>query len=277
VHAQILLTILLLQSAAAEKTPQNSLTADEVMARVAENQDRAEKLRSEYIYRQHIRITTRKTNGKLMREETADYQVIPTARGTEKELKLISGRYRHKGKVLEFSGESAPEADSLDGDLVSDFREDLMDNQSKDGLARNLFPLTTEEQRKYRFKLLGEQTLEGRKVYRVGFGPKDKSDLTWAGEALIDAEDFAPVNVFTKLSRRVPFAVRTLLGTDLPGIGFNVRYRRQPDGVWFPTSFGTEFRLRAVFFINREITISLENTDFEHTHVESRIKSVEPE
>jgi hypothetical protein len=35
--------------------------------------------------------------------------------------------------------------------------------------------------------------------------------------------------------------------------------------------------LRAVFFINRLITISLENTDFERTHVESRIKSAQPE
>src|ERR1700731_3036662 len=55
----------------------------------------------------------------------------------------------------------------------------------------------------------------------------------------------------------IPVFVRTLLGTDLPGLGFNVEYRRFDDGVWFPVSFGTEFRLRAVFFINRDITVSL--------------------
>ena len=39
-----------------------SLSAQEIMARVAENQDRAQQLREEYIYRQHIRISTRRTN-----------------------------------------------------------------------------------------------------------------------------------------------------------------------------------------------------------------------
>jgi hypothetical protein len=84
------------------------------------------------------------------------------------------------------------------------------------------------------------------------------------------------VRVFTKLSRRIPFAVRTFLGTDLPGVGFNVVYKRQEDGVWFPATFGTEFRIRAIFFINRDVSVSLENTDFQHTHVESRMKVIGP-
>jgi hypothetical protein len=85
------------------------------------------------------------------------------------------------------------------------------------------------------------------------------------------------LRVFTKLSRRIPFMVRTMLGTDVPGVGFNVVYKRQPDGVWFPESFGTEFRIRALFFINRDISVSLANTAFEHTHVETRMKIVGPE
>ena len=55
----------------------------------------------------------------------------------------------------------------------------------------------------------------------------------------------------------------------MPDVGFSVSYKRQPDGVWFPVSFGTEFRLHAVFFMNREITFSLQNSDFEKTHVDS--------
>jgi hypothetical protein len=65
--------------------------------------------------------------------------------------------------------------------------------------------------------------------------------------------------------------VRTLLGTDLPGLGFNVRYRRLDKDIWFPDSFGTEFRLKAVFFIDRTITISLENKNFKHASAESQI------
>ena len=67
-----------------------------------------------------------------------------------------------------------------------------------------------------------------------------------------------------------------MLGTDLPGIGFNVVYQRQEAGVWFPSTFGTEFRIHALFFINREISISLENSAFERTHVKSTIRVIGP-
>ena len=68
------------------------------MARVAANQDRSEALRKQYIYKQWIHILTHKPGDKLMREETADYDVIPIADGTEKKLTLLTGRYWHKGK-----------------------------------------------------------------------------------------------------------------------------------------------------------------------------------
>ena len=68
-----------------------------------------------------------------------------------------------------------------------------------------------------------------------------------------------------------PSAFELLLGTDLPGIGFAVHYRRQEDGVWFPTSLGSEFRIHVLFFFNRSMSISMENKNFERTHVESKI------
>jgi hypothetical protein len=256
--------------------PSGGLTADVIMARVAANQDRSEALRKQYVYAQHIHILTHKPNGRLQREETAEYDVVPSPDGTEKRLKLLTGRYWHKGKYEAFEGEPAPEEDGLDGDLIKNFRNDLSNEKTKDGLAKDLFPLTSEEQQNYDFKLLGQEVQAGRAVYHITFRPKDKEEITWAGEAYIDAAEFQPVRVFTKLSRRVPFVVRTMLGTDLPGLGFNVVYQRQADGVWFPVTFGTEFRIRALFFINREVSVSLENTAFEHTHVESRMKVVGP-
>ncbi len=268
--------LMLLPAAAQHSSDPPALTASEIMARVAANQDRAEKLRAEYVYQQHIYIVTRHTNGKLAREETADYVVTPTPDGTKKELVRISGRYWRKRKYLEFRGTPVPEPDSLDGDLVADFRDDLSNDQSKDGIGRDLFPLTSEEQKRYKFKSAGEDTFQGRKVYRIKFRPADKHELTWAGEALIDVEEFQPVNVATHLSRKIPFVVRTLLGTNLPGIGFSVQYRRFDEGVWFPTGFGSEFRLRAVFFINRDISISLENSAFERANVQSKILKYEP-
>lgn len=247
-----------------------ALTADQIMQRVAANQDQASELRRQYVYKQHIHVASRKTNGKLMREETADYDVFPTADGSNKKLNQLLGKFWNKNQYTTYSGEPVPNDDGVDGDLVSDFRDDLVnEKRSKDGLAMNLFPLATKEQAKYVFKLLPDQTMNGRDVYRVRFDPKDKDETDWAGEAFIDKQDFQPVMIFTKLSHKIPFFVRTALGTDLPGVGFSVTYKRQPDGVWFPVTFGTEFRLKAVFFINRDISVSLLNSDFEHTHVDS--------
>jgi hypothetical protein len=108
-------------------------------------------------------------------------------------------------------------------------------------------------------------------VYRVSFRPKDKNDFDWKGEAFIDTQEFEPVVVYTEMSRKIPLAVRTLLGTNLPGLGFSVTYDREPDGVWFPVSFGTEFRMRVLFFIARDISMSLANAHFEKTHADVRI------
>ena len=275
---------------------QPALTAGDIMARVAANQDRSEQLRKNYVYKQHVHVVTHKTNGKLMRDETADYDVIPGPDGTTKQLKQLTGRYLHKGKYQDFTGEPRPDADTIDAELVRSFRDDLTespskrddqggahvrvdldeDSHSKDGIATDLFPLRTAEQKKYEFRLIGEQTFQGRSAYHISFRPKDKNDIDWAGEAYIDKEEFQPMLIFTKLSRRIPFAVRTFLGTDVPGIGFSVQYRRQEDGVWFPSSFGTEFRLKALYFLNRDISLSMDNRDFQRTHVDSKIEYAGP-
>jgi len=253
----------------------DSLTADAIMARVASNQDSSEKLRRQYIYHQHVQVTSKKPSGKILREETADYHIVPKSDRTERTLEQITGRYWHKGKYEAFSGEPVPNPESTDGELVHDFRDDVTDEKSKDGLAHDLFPLTTNEQKEYEFRLIDHELFEGRQAYHIAFTPKDNEDTDWAGEAYIDALEFQPIYVFTKLAQPLPFGVRKFLGTDLPGIGFAVHYRRQDDGVWFPASLGSEFRIRALFFFNRTMTVSLENRDFEHTHVQSKITGAE--
>ena len=64
------------------------------------------------------------------------------------------------------------------------------------------------------------------------------------------------------------------MGTNLPGLGFTVVYAPQPDGVWFPVSFGTEFKIHVLFFFNREIVVDAQNRSFEKTHVTSQIVDV---
>jgi hypothetical protein len=252
------------------------LTANEIMERVALNQDKAVEMRRSFVYQQTVVVATRHFNGKLAREEKARYDVAPGAANEEKKLTSISGRSERNGHVVIFDGEPIPAKDSLDGSLVQSFRDDLLNEKDKDGVGKDLFPLTTDEQKHYRFELQGRRQVKGRDTYVIAFSPADSKDITWAGEAWIDTEELQPVRVFTHLSRKLPLMVRTLLGTDVPGIGFNVQYDRVEKDVWFPVSFGSEFRLRAVFFIKRDITISMDASGFRKTTVDSKVAYQDP-
>jgi hypothetical protein len=150
-------------------------------------------------------------------------------------------------------------------------RKNLLNNKSKDGIDARLFPLTSKAQANYVFTLAGREHLNGRDVFHVKFRPQDKKNFGWQGEAYIDVDAYQPVLVTTDMARKVPFAVRTLLGTNVPGLGFTVTYAPQPDGPWFPVSFATEFKLDVLFFFRREIILNAQNRDFEKTHGETRI------
>lgn len=258
-------------------------TADTIMARVAANQDRSEAERSRYVYVQHARVVSRK--GETIRcEEVTDSRVTPSASGSEQKLLKLDGRLLRKGKYVTYTalpgGKKQADQDALtieiggefgDRDLVESMRSELTNTQTKDGLGADLFPLTLKSQSNYRFHLIGQEKIRGRDVVHIDFFPKDKDDFGWKGAAYIDPAASQPVFVRTLMSRAVPFAVRTVLGTNLPGLGFAVSYEPRPDGVWFPVSFGTEFKLRVLFFYSRDITIDAQNRDFEKTHVDSQI------
>lgn len=241
------------------------------MKKVAENQDRGQQERCNYVYEQSVRVIIRRTNRKPTRDETTRYIVAPEAKATKRTVESVFGSYWKKGRKIEFKGEPVPEAGSIDGSLADAFR-DMLNDDSKDGLGKDLFPLTTENQKDLSFQLEGEEIVAGRKAYKIKFGPADRHEITWAGEALIDEAEFQPVSVYTRLSRKIPLAIRTLLGTDLPGLGFNTQYTRVDKNIWFPVSFGAEFRLRAVFFLNRIITVSMESKGFRRASVTSDIK-----
>ena len=65
--------------------------------------------------------------------------------------------------------------------------------------------------------------------------------------------------------------MKTLLGTDVKGLGFSVAYQKFADGVWFPVSYGGEFELRVLFFYKRTISVSMTNTDFRRVDVNSQV------
>ena len=77
-------------------------TAESIMAKVAENQDRAQAARAEFVYKQKMMIRLKRGNGKLAREEEREYTVTPTEKGIKKELTLFVGKYENKGRVTEY-------------------------------------------------------------------------------------------------------------------------------------------------------------------------------
>ncbi|HVX66583.1 MAG TPA: hypothetical protein VHA11_08280, partial [Bryobacteraceae bacterium] len=240
---------------------------------VAGNQDRAEHLRSSFVYQQNLLMRLRRANHKLAREERSEFTVTPGPAGVEKKLAHFSGRYERDGTFISYDHPNYHYKDTdIDGDLISDLGNGLTNDSSRDGIAGDLFPLTAAQQAKYTFRLLGRETRRGRDLFRIAFGPRrGVENANWSGEALIDAVEYQPVRVSTSLARGVPFWIRTALGTNLKYLGFSLGYERFEDGVWFPVSYGGEFEVKLLFFYKRLITVSLENKGFQRTQADSTI------
>ena len=272
------------------------------MARVAVNQDQAEAERARYVYVQHAKMVSRR-GGTVMCEEITDYRFTPSSDGSHEELLKVDGRFLKEHKYVTYTvllprdedkpkepekeedksaekagdgkhkdAESNPASEeTLDRDLVENMRWNLIHDKSKDGISAHLFPLTSKDQSDYVFHMIGREHLNDRDVFHISFRPKDKDEYGWSGDAFIDTVAFQPVVITTGMARKIPFAVRTFLGTNLPGLGFTITYAPQPDGVWFPVTFSTEFKIHVLFFFHREVILNAQNREFEKTHVTSRI------
>ena len=255
----------------------------EIMGRVAANQDRAQEMRSAFVYHQDLLLRFLRGSGKTAREEEREYSVTPTPKGTEKVLTRFEGRYEKDGRLVDYHepGFNYKDVD-IDGDLIDSLAKDLTDDkQSRDGIAKDLFPLTTDQQKRYAFKLIGREDYRGKSVYRITFKPihaalTDDDGTPWEGVILVDAGDCQPVMVTTRLAKGLPVAVRTLLGTDLRGLGFKVTYDKFDEGLWFPVSYGSEFEVKALFFYKRKIAVSLRNIGFQRAQVAAKVTFDEP-
>jgi hypothetical protein len=277
----------------ADQPPDPPPAAEAVMARVAANQDQAEAERARYVYVQHAKMVSRR-GGSVMCEEITDYRMTPSSDGSQEELLNLEGRQLTNHKYLTYHAVPPDQAkaktedgqkkdedpahipvtitdESIDREIVQNMRWNLIHDKSKDGISAHLFPLTSKDQQDYVFHMVGRERLNDRDVFHISFRPKKKDDYGWSGDAFIDATAFQPVLVTTGMARKIPFAVRTLLGTNLPGLGFTVTYAPRPDGVWFPVTFSTEFKIHVLFFFNREVILDAQNREFEKTHVTSRI------
>ncbi len=260
--------------------------ADIIMAKVAVNQDRAQEMRSAFVYHQNMLIRFKRSNGRLAREEEREYVVMPAEKGFKKDLTHFVGKYEKGGKLIAYDkpGYQYKGLD-IDGDLANDMANDLAnDKNSRDGITNDLFALTAQKQKRFAFKLEGKEDYRGRQVYRVTFKPKraslldcdDDDDSTcWAGEALIDPKEYQPVLVTTWLAKGIPMAVQILLGTNIKFLGFKVAYQKFDEGLWFPVTYGGEFYVRGLFLYKRTIAMSVVNSGFQKADVSS-IVSFQP-
>ena len=253
---------------------------DEVMRRVALNQAKSLELRTNYVYHQRQLLRMIRGTKKIAREEIREYTITPKFRGNDRQLVHFEGKYEKGGKYISFDqpGHKHKELD-LDGELLKELADDMMNHKNgKDGIANDLFPLTYRRQQMYNFKFVKTENFKGAKAYRIRFEPKEKASLKnledgaiWKGEALIDAAEYQPIQVATQMAWKMPLAIRTLLGTNLHGVGFTVNYQKFEEGLWFPVTYGGEFELRAVFLYHRHMTINMTNSDFRRTNVQSQI------
>ena len=255
-------------------------TAEGIMARVALNQDRDQDLRTAFVYHQNVMVRLNRNNGKLAREEYGEYTVTPTSKGVNKEQTLFRGKYMDHGKEVEFDkpGYEHKSID-IDADFARSMLEDFAnDKESRDGIDHDLFPLTSKQQRKYEFHLEGTEDYRGTPVYRITFAPKKKPSIyddddngSWAGEVLVERNEYQPVLVTSRLAVKIPAWVKVLFGINVQQLGFKVTYKKFDEGLWFPVTYGGEFKLKALFLYSRRIGISMQNTGFQHAVVESKV------
>jgi hypothetical protein len=251
-------------------------TADEIIKRVAENQDVAASGRTHFIYHQNVLVRLKRTNGKLAHEETRDYTVAPSVKGLERTLVSVSGKVQRGSRTVTYSDASFRDKGlDIDRDIVQGMAEDF-GKDNKDGVDNDLFPLNSKALKSYRFTLKGSEKFQDHDVWAIQFEPVkvswDDDDHCWHGEALIDKAEYQPMMITSSFACKIPAAVKVLLGTNVQQIGFKVTYQKFDDGVWFPITYGGEFKFRALFLYARSVGVGLINSDFKRTEVQTDVK-----
>ncbi len=263
--------------------------AAEIMVKVAANVQQSAGARRLYVYHQKVTSSLVRSSGEIARKEKREYDVFPTGTETDKKLVSFHGEYRKGKDAIAYSEPGYKYKDlDLDGDLISGLTDDLVNEKgSRDGIPHSLFPLRAKDLPGYKFTMGQEFEYQGRRTYKILFEPgrKNPSCISigdggddecdhpiWKGEAWIDAAELQPVRIDTNQAFRIPWGVRAFLGVNVQQTGFSLLYRRLAENVWFPVSYGTEFRLKVLFGYKRTVTLSLVSDGFQKTDADSKIQ-----
>jgi hypothetical protein len=257
-----------------------------IMAKVADNVEKAAEARKQYIYHQKVRSSLVRGGGEVARREKREYTAVPGDKRTEKKLESFEGEYR-KGKAMvrydkpEFRYKGI----DIDGEVMDGLVNDLVnDKNSRDGIPQSLFPLRADRLSAYKFAMKGEDHVNGRATYQIGFEPVKKNTCvnlggdddcnveSWKGDVWVDREELQPVSIQTQLAFKVPMGVRVFLGTNLKQTGFSVTYIRVAENVWFPAAYGTEFAFNVLWGYRRTLTLAMDSSGFQKTDVKTGIE-----
>ena len=244
------------------------VSVDDIMCRVAENQDRADAARAEYVYDMNVFVRLKRANGKAAREESRDYVVAPGPRGASRKLAKVEGKIFEGKKEVAYTEAGYKTKDmDIDGAITESFAGELLWRKDKEGPMVDWFPLSHENAKDYRFRLEGEENYRGKDVYRISF----ENDDCWKGEALIERNEFQPVLVTSAWECKIPGAVKILLGTNVQQIGAKISYERFGPGVWFPVNCGGEIRFKVLFFYARTVAFTARDSGFRKAEVKTSI------
>jgi hypothetical protein len=258
-----------------------AVTADEIMARVAENQDKAQAARTSWVYDMKVLVRLLRSPGKVAQEETRRYTVAPGETGAERKLVSTTGRIVEGKREIRYTEPGFHHKGvDIDADITKSFADDVMWSKGTNAPMVDLFPLTRQHQRHYTFRLLGEEKYKDYDVYRVAYisraGDWEHDDDCWQGEALIERNEFQPVLVNSHWECKVPRAVTILLGTNVTQLGAKITWQRVAPDVWFPVACGGELKLKALFLYSRTIAFTGTNSDFRRTDVQSTVTFEKP-
>jgi len=266
---RLLFASLIVAAAAQAET----LTANQIMQRVAENQTRAQEARAKYVFDMNVFVRLKRGNGKLAREEAREYVVAPSAHKSSRKLIKVEGRILDGKKETTYTEAGYRTKDmDIDGALTDSFAREVMWRKSQMGPMIDWFPMTTERQGFYGFTLQGEEKYHEYDVYKIAFDGHGEEDDCWKGEALIEKNEFQPVLITSHWTCKIPKAATILLGINIHNVGAKITYQRFDKDVWFPVTCGGELKLRLLFGYARTIAFSAKNSGFRKAEVDTSIE-----
>ena len=138
--------------------PGQTLSAEDIMCRVAENQRHAQEARREYVYDMNVFVRLKRANGKAAREETRDYVVAPGVKGPQRRLVKLEGKIVEGKTEIPYTkaGFEHKKAD-IDAVLTDSFAGSIMWRKHSMGVWVDWFPLAQTGQSRYEFTLRGEE------------------------------------------------------------------------------------------------------------------------